>query len=59
MARKDVPEGEQEKSVRALLAMKPGSDGPALKILRADQFVVASDQEYAPVRRIAKELKVF
>jgi phosphonate transport system substrate-binding protein len=59
VARKDVPEAEQQKFVRALLAMKPGTDDPALKILRADQFVVASDQEYAPVRRIAKELKVF
>ena len=59
VARKDVPEAEQEKFVRALLAMKQGTDDSALKILRAKRFVVASDQEYAPLRRIAKELKVF
>jgi phosphonate transport system substrate-binding protein len=59
VARKDVPEAERQKFVRALLAMKEGIDDPALKILRAKQFVVASDQEYAAVRQIAKELKVF
>jgi phosphonate transport system substrate-binding protein len=59
VARKDVPEAEQQKFARALLAMKEGTDDPALKILRAKQFVVASDQKYATVRQIAKELKVF
>ena len=59
VARKDVPEAERQKFVRALLAMKEGIVDPALKILRAKQFVVASDQEYAAVRQIAKELKVF
>ena len=59
VARKDVPEAEQQKFARALLAMKEGIDDPALKILRAKQFVVASDQKYATVRQIAKELKVF
>jgi len=30
-----------------------------LKALHAKQFVEANDQEYEPVRRIAKELKTF
>jgi ABC-type phosphate/phosphonate transport system substrate-binding protein len=56
VARKDVPKAEQQKFARALLGMKEGTDDPALKILRAKQFVVASDQEYATERQIAKEL---
>jgi len=59
VARKDVPKAEQQKFARALLALKEGTDDPALKVLRAKQFVIASDQEYATVRQIAKELKVF
>ena len=59
VARKDVPQAEQQKFVRALLAMKQGTDDPALKVLRPKQFVVASDEEYATVRQTAKELKVF
>ncbi|MGD0791254.1 MAG: phosphate/phosphite/phosphonate ABC transporter substrate-binding protein [Terriglobales bacterium] len=59
VARKDVPEAERERFVRALLALKEGKDDPVLKILRAKQFVVANDQEYATTRQIAHELKMF
>jgi phosphonate transport system substrate-binding protein len=59
VARKDVPETERQQFVRALLALKEGKDDAALKILRAKKFVVATDQEYAAVRQIARELKVF
>jgi len=30
-----------------------------LKILRAQQFVAANDEEYAAIRQIAKKLKLF
>jgi len=59
VARKDIPEAERERFVRALLALKEGKDDPVLKILRAHRFVVATDLEYATVRQIAHELKVF
>ncbi len=59
VARKDVPEAERAEFTRALLALKEGKDDPVLKILRAKKFIVASDQEYATIRQIAKELHMF
>lgn len=59
VARKDVPEAERERFTRALLALKHGKDDSVLKILRAKQFVVSNDKEYATIRQIAKELKMF
>jgi phosphonate transport system substrate-binding protein len=59
VARKDVPEAERERFARALLALKEGKDDRVLKILRAKQFIVANDQDYASIRQIAKELKMF
>jgi len=59
VARKELPVAEREKFARALLALKEGENGPVLKILRAKQFVAASDEEYASIRQIAKELKIF
>jgi ABC-type phosphate/phosphonate transport system substrate-binding protein len=54
-----VPEAEKENFARALLALKEGKDDPILKVLRARKFVVANDEEYADIWRIAKELKMF
>jgi phosphonate transport system substrate-binding protein len=59
VARKDVSASERDKFVRALLALKQGKDDPVLKVLSAQQFVMANDQEYAATRRIAHELKMF
>jgi phosphonate transport system substrate-binding protein len=59
VARKDIPAAERERFTRALLALKEGKDDPVLKILRAHRFVVANDQEYATMRKIAHELKMF
>jgi phosphonate transport system substrate-binding protein len=59
VARKDVPEAERERFARALLTLKEGTDDPVLKILRAKQFIVANDQEYASIRQIAKDLNMF
>jgi phosphonate transport system substrate-binding protein len=59
VARKDVPVAEQEKFTNAFLALRVGKDDKVLKILRAKQFVVASDEEYTLFRKIAKEMKMF
>jgi phosphonate transport system substrate-binding protein len=59
VARKGVPEAERERFARALLALKEGKDDPVLTILRAKQFVVANDQEYATTRQTAHHLKLF
>jgi phosphonate transport system substrate-binding protein len=59
VARRDVREAEREQFARAFLALRAGKDDPVLKILRAKRFVVANDQEYAPMRQIAHELKMF
>jgi phosphonate transport system substrate-binding protein len=59
VARKHVPEAERERFARALLALKEGKDDRVLEILRAKQFVPANDREYANIRAIAKELKMF
>jgi phosphonate transport system substrate-binding protein len=59
VARKDVSASERDKFIRALLGLKQGKDDLVLKILSAQQFVVANDQEYAITRQIAHELKMF
>jgi phosphonate transport system substrate-binding protein len=59
VAGKHVSASEREKFVHALLALKQGKDDPVLRLLNAQQFVVANDQEYATTRKIAHELKMF
>jgi phosphonate transport system substrate-binding protein len=59
VAGKDVPAAERERFARALLALKEGKDDRVLKILRAKQFVVANDEEYATIRQIAHQLNMF
>ncbi len=59
VARKDMPEAERDKFAHALLALKKGQDEAVLKTLRAKQFVVANDAEYASIRQIAHTLKMF
>jgi phosphonate transport system substrate-binding protein len=59
VARKDVSEAERETFVRALLALKRSKDDRVLRILRADKFVVANDEEYAITRQIAHETEMF
>ena len=49
VARKGVPEAQREKFVHALLSLKEGENDSVLKVLRAKQFVVANDEEYAKV----------
>jgi phosphonate transport system substrate-binding protein len=59
VARKGVSDAEREKFVAALLDLKEGKDDTVLKILRATKFVKASDGEYATLRQVAHELKMF
>jgi len=59
VARKDVSEAERETFTRALLALKRSKDDRVLRILRADKFVVANDEEYAITRQIAHETEMF
>ena len=59
VARKGVSESRRERFVRALLSLQQGKDDPVLRVLRADKFVVADDQEYESIRQIAHELNMF
>jgi phosphonate transport system substrate-binding protein len=59
VARKDVSEAEREKFASALLKLRKGENDDVLKILRANKFIRASDEEYDPVRQVARELKMF
>jgi|ERR1700722_5698565 len=59
VARKDVPKAERERFAQGLLALREGKDSSVLKILRAQQFVVANDEEYAITRQIGHELGMF
>jgi phosphonate transport system substrate-binding protein len=59
VARKGISEAEREKFTQALLGLKEGENDAALKVLRAKQFVAASDKEYDGIRKIAKELKLY
>ncbi|MGB8061662.1 MAG: PhnD/SsuA/transferrin family substrate-binding protein [Candidatus Sulfotelmatobacter sp.] len=59
VARKEVPEAEREKFVHALLALREDKDNSVMKILRARQFVIARDEEYATIPEIAHELKMY
>jgi len=59
VAQKDVAEKEREQFVRALLALKEGKDDSILKVLRAHRFVIAHDDEYDNIRKIALELSMY
>lgn len=59
VAREGVSGTERKRFVRALLALKQGKDDPVLRVLRANKFVVASDQEYTAIRQIAHEQEMF
>lgn len=57
-ARKDLPQGVEQKFSQALLRLEPGHDDEILKILRAKHFVAADNEEYSDVERVAKELEL-
>lgn len=59
VARRGISEAEREKFAAALLALREGKNDDVLALLRASKFVRASDEEYAPIREAAHELKMF
>src|ERR1700683_659528 len=59
VARKDVSQSVAESFARALMALRQGKDDSVLRVLRADKFVVADDQEYEATRQMAHELDMF
>ena len=58
VARRGISEAEREKFAAALLALKEGKNDDVLKLLRANKFVRANDEEYAAIREAAQELKM-
>jgi ABC-type phosphate/phosphonate transport system substrate-binding protein len=54
-----VSQSVRERFVRALMALRQGKDDSVLRVLRADKFVVADDQEYEATRQMAHELGMF
>lgn len=59
VSRKGISEGERDKFAAALLALREGKNDDVLKVLRGARFVKANDEEYATVREVARELKMF
>jgi phosphonate transport system substrate-binding protein len=58
VSRKSVPETEQKKFSRALESLNDGKDNLVLGLLHAKQFIPASDDKYAVLRQIVRELKL-
>lgn len=58
VARKGVPEAEREKFAQALLDLKEGKESAVLRVLRANKFVAANDEEYEPTRSLVKTLNL-
>jgi phosphonate transport system substrate-binding protein len=56
VARKDVSPALADRFAKAFLSLQQTRDAQILDILRGSQFVRANDQEYAPLRAIAKQL---
>lgn len=58
-ARKDVDPATQEKFAQAFTDLKEHQDDEILKILRGKDFVRANNEEYAVLRLVAEDLKMF
>ncbi len=58
VGRKELPDAERKRFSKALASLKEGKDDRVLTILRAKQFIPASDDKYAPLRQTIKELKL-
>ena len=59
VARQGIGQAERDKLAAALLRLKKGEDDEVLRILQADRFVRATDDEYEALRHVARELKMF
>lgn len=58
VARRGLADSEREKFATAFLELKEGKDDDVLKILRATKFIRASDDAYASLRQVVRELKM-
>ncbi|SRR5258708_17979612 len=58
VGRKELPDAQRKRFSKALESLKEGKDDRVLAILRAKQFIAASDDKYSLVRQIVKELKL-
>jgi phosphonate transport system substrate-binding protein len=59
VARKDVDPATQEKFAQAFTDLKEPQNDEILKILRGNNFVRANNEEYAVLRLVAEDLKMF
>ncbi len=59
VAREQIDAATRNKFAAAFLALQSPRDGKILGILRGKQFVSADDNEYDPLRRVAKAVKLF
>jgi len=59
VARKDVDPATQEKFAQAFTDLREHQDDEILKILRGTNFVRANNEEYAVLRLVAEDLKMF
>ena len=53
-----MPEAEREKFAQALLELKEGKESAVLRVLRANKFVAANDEEYDSTRTLIKTLNL-
>ncbi len=56
--RKELPDAQRKRFAKALESLKEGRDDKVLAIMRAKQFIPASDDRYVLVRQIVKELNL-
>jgi len=59
VARKEVDQATQEKFVRAFTNLREGQSDDILQILRGKNFIRANNEEYAILRLVAQDLKMF
>jgi phosphonate transport system substrate-binding protein len=59
VARKQIDAATRNKFAAAFLALQSPGDDKVLAILRGKQFVGANDNEYDPLRRVTKAVKLF
>jgi phosphonate transport system substrate-binding protein len=58
VGRKELPESERTRFTKALESLTQGRDDQVLRIIRAKQCVAANDNEYGPIRQVARELNL-
>lgn len=57
-ARKGTTDAERQKFTEAFLDLREGRDDDVLKIVRGTKFIRATDDEYASIRQLVRELNL-